>query len=113
MNGSSALDPMKKVTQFAGIALAAGADGIICSPRELPWLEKIISPRPFARVTPGVRPQWAAGDDQKRTLTPSEAIRAGATQLVIGRPILRPPSSIKTPVEAAKRILDEISEALK
>ena len=95
------------------MALAAGADGIICSPRELPLLNAIATPKPFARVTPGVRPGWAESGDQKRTLTPGEAIRAGATQLVIGRPILRPPASIGSPVDAAKRILDEIAEALK
>ena len=84
-----------------------------CSPRELPSLRKPSRPEAVRPGNPGVRPVWAESGDQKRTLTPGEAIRAGATQLVIGRPILRPPSSIGNPVEAAKRILDEIAEALK
>jgi orotidine-5'-phosphate decarboxylase len=101
-----------KVALLSAMAAQAGADGIVCSPRDLPLVEALNFPKPLLKVTPGVRPRWAEGQDQKRTMTPAEAIRAGATHLVIGRPILRPPAGVGSPVEAAKRVLDEIREAL-
>jgi orotidine-5'-phosphate decarboxylase len=100
-----------KVPQFARLAVAAGADGVVCSPRELELLTGL--PPNTLKVTPGVRPKWAESGDQKRTLTPREAIEAGATHLVVGRPILQPPSSVGSPVEAAKRITEEIAEGLR
>lgn len=100
--------PAVVVPRFAQMAVRAGADGIVCSPQELPLLKGL--PGRLLKVTPGIRPVWAAAGDQKRTLTPVEAIRAGATHLVVGRPILRPPPEIGGPVEAAKRILEEIEE---
>lgn len=99
-----------KVVQFAREAAAAGADGVVCSPLELKLLAPIPELAKFWKVTPGVRPAWAAANDQKRILTPAEAIRSGATHLVIGRPMTSPPSEIGGPVEAAKRILAEIEE---
>ena len=98
-----------KVKDFARQAAASGVDGVICSPQDLsilksdPALEKLIT------ITPGVRPAWAEANDQKRVFTPKEAILAGATALVIGRPLTRPPREIGSPIEAAKRILEEIS----
>lgn len=90
------------------------ADGVICSPEELamlsekhPWIFQTL-----LKVIAGVRPVWASTDDQKRVMTPGEAIRLGADYLVIGRPIRKPPTQIGGPVEAAKRILEEIAEAL-
>jgi orotidine-5'-phosphate decarboxylase len=56
-------------------------------------------------MVPGVRPSWAGADDQKRVMTPAEAMRAGATHLVIGRPILK----AADPAEAARRIAQEIA----
>jgi orotidine-5'-phosphate decarboxylase len=104
-------EPSEKVVQFAKMLAKAGAHGIVCSPKELellsdPELETLY------KVTPGVRPLWAAKGDQKRVMTPYEAIIAGADFLVIGRPITQPPPEIGSPVEAAKKIAEEIEKAL-
>lgn len=104
--------PAEKVLQFALDAKEAGADGIICSSQELHVLKPLSELSGMFFVTPGIRPVWAVVGDQKRITTPAEAIRAGADYLVIGRPILKPPAEIGSPVEAAKRIADEIAEAL-
>ncbi len=101
-----------KVLQFSRDAKLAGCDGVICSPQELELLEKQKELGNFMKVTPGVRPEWAAVGDQKRIMTPAEAIKAGATALVIGRPITKPPTEIGSPVDAAKRIAEEISTVL-
>jgi len=103
----------EKVLSFAREAALCGADGIVCSPKELPALAADPGLKHLLKVTPGVRPEWADANDQKRVLTPAEAIRQGATHLVIGRPILRPPSAIGDPVRAAKRIAEEIASVLK
>jgi len=100
-----------KVLQLARDAKLAGCDGIICSPQELEMLAKQRELRFLIKVTPGVRPLWAAVGDQKRVMTPSEAIKAGASCLVIGRPITQPPPEIGGPIEAAKRIAEEIRQA--
>ncbi len=97
-----------KVLQFAQDALLAGCDGIICSPQELTLLGKHHDLDNLLKITPGVRPEWAALGDQKRVMTPAEAIRAGASLLVIGRPITKPPRAIGTPANAAKKIVEEI-----
>lgn len=104
---------LEKVKQFVAMAIENGADGVVCSPRELAAVRSIPGAERLFKVTPGVRPAWAAVDDQQRVLTPGEAIREGATHLVIGRPILRPPKEVGSPVEAAKRITAEIAEALR
>jgi len=101
-----------KVLQFARDAKLAGCDGIICSPQELELLGKQKELGSLLKVTPGVRPEWAAAGDQKRIMTPAEAIKAGANYLVIGRPITRPPAEIGSPVDAAKRIAEEIAGVL-
>ena len=101
-----------KVIQFARDAKLAGMDGLICSPQELPILCKQKELEGFRFVTPGVRPSWAEVGDQKRIMTPTDAIIAGATMLVIGRPITKPPQSIGTPIDAAKCIAVEIEEGL-
>lgn len=101
-----------KVLQYARDAKLAGCDGVICSPQELELLGKQKELGNFMKVTPGVRPEWAAAGDQKRIMTPAEAIKAGATALVIGRPITKPPTEIGSPVDAAKRIAEEISAVL-
>ncbi len=98
-----------KVLQLARDAKIAGCDGIICSPQELELLGKQKELGSLLKVTPGIRSSDAPPDDQKRTLSPGEAIRKGADYLVIGRPITNTPF----PVEAAKRIAEEISLGLK
>ena len=103
-------DPSKaKVLQLARDAKLAGADGIICSPKELEFLGKQKELTSLIKVTPGVRPVWAAANDQKRMMTPGEAIKAGASYLVIGRPITNPPTTMGSPVNAVEEILSEIN----
>jgi len=104
--------PGPKVLQFARMLLEANADGIVCSPRELGLLGEQEGLDDLYWVTPGVRPSWAAVGDQKRVMTPGEAIRAGADYLVIGRPITKPPAEIGTPADAAKKIAEEIAAAV-
>ena len=101
-----------KVLQLARDAKISGCDGVICSPQELELLGKQKEISGLLKITPGIRGEWSEKDDQKRTMTPAEAIGAGATALVIGRPITKPPTEVGTPVEAVKRISDEIREAL-
>jgi len=74
-----------KVLQFARDAQIAGVDDIICSPQELELLGKQKELAGLGKITPGVRPIWASVGDQKRVMTPGEAILAGAKALVIGR----------------------------
>ena len=101
------------VRSMALVAKMAGAHGVICSPQELAILGQTDGlDSSFVKITPGVRPTWASTDDQKRVMTPSEAIKAGATALVIGRPITNPPAEIGSPADALKRVYDEIASAL-
>lgn len=89
--------------QMALLAKESGLDGAVCSPQEVSQLRQICGDE-FLFVCPGVRPKWAEAGDQKRTLTPAEAIKAGADYLVIGRPITSAPD----PVAAFERICNEI-----
>jgi orotidine-5'-phosphate decarboxylase len=73
------------VPRLAALAAAAGIGGCVCSPLEVDRL-RAAHPHPFALVTPGIRPAGAALGDQQRVLTPAQAIAAGSSQLVIGRP---------------------------
>ncbi|MDA3902548.1 MAG: orotidine-5'-phosphate decarboxylase [Desulfuromusa sp.] len=95
------------VVRLAKLAKAAGFDGVVASPKEAVLIRTACGDN-FAIVTPGVRPTFAALDDQKRVTTPTEAIAAGATALVIGRPI----SAASNPLEASGKILAEIESAL-
>lgn len=76
----------EQVARLAGLVQRAGLDGVVCSAREARSLRARFGPR-FKLITPGIRPQGAAQNDQQRTLTPVEALQAGADYLVIGRPI--------------------------
>ena len=94
------------VSRLAALSAAAGADGVVCSPRETARL-RTERGAGFALVTPGVRPASAGSDDQKRTLTPADALRQGASHLVIGRPITAAPD----PMSALANIEAEIATA--
>jgi orotidine-5'-phosphate decarboxylase len=89
----------EQVQHLAREARAAGLDGVVASPREIGDIREACGSG-FLIVTPGVRPAEADRGDQRRVMTPGEAIRAGADYVVVGRPIL----AAKDPVEAAQRI---------
>jgi len=95
------------VPRLARLAKEAGMDGVVASPKEVGLIREACG-EDFVIVTPGVRPATASLDDQKRVMTPAEAIAVGSDYLVIGRPI----SAADDPVEAADRILDEMASAL-
>lgn len=86
--GTAPLD--ERIVRLAHLAWEAGCDGVVCSPADLGPLRAALG-ADILTVTPGVRPATAGGDDQRRTATPAEAVRAGADYLVVGRPITRAP----------------------
>lgn len=102
--------PKTRVLKLAKLAQAAGVDGVVASVQEAKAIRKACG-REFLIVTPGVRPQImnenAAKDDQARTATPAEAMRAGADYVVVGRPI----TAARDPKTAAQEIVEEIEEA--
>ncbi|MBI4426945.1 MAG: orotidine-5'-phosphate decarboxylase [Candidatus Magasanikbacteria bacterium] len=102
--------PNTKVIQLAGSAYEAGCNGVICSPKEVGDISKSFNG--LLTAVPGVRPRWAATNDQKRIMTPGDAIKAGADYLVIGRPITSPPSETGDSIRAAQLIAEEIDQAL-
>ncbi len=95
-----------QVLRLARLAQASGLDGVVASPHEIAALRASCGPD-FTLVIPGVRPAWAAVGDQKRVMTPAEALAAGADYLVIGRPI----TGATDPVAAARRVADEMAGA--
>jgi len=95
------------VCNLAKLAKISGLDGVVCSPQEIELVREACGPD-FLIVTPGIRSADDPPDDQGRTLPAGEAIRRGADYLVIGRPITK----AADPVEAAKRIADEINTAM-
>ncbi|HEY6045116.1 MAG TPA: orotidine-5'-phosphate decarboxylase [Pyrinomonadaceae bacterium] len=97
------------VGTLARAAAHCGLDGVVASPREIKLVREAVPQTDFLIVTPGIRSAHATPDDQRRTLTASEAIRAGADYLVVGRPIL----GDSDPVSAAKRFVGEIADALR
>ena len=99
------LPVQEMVVRLARLAREAGMDGVVASPLEIEMIRTACGPD-FLIVTPGVRPTFSAADDQKRIMTPAEAVGAGADYLVIGRPIAR----AYDPAAAAEIITDEILE---
>ena len=100
-------DPAENVLRLARLTRDAGLDGVVCSPREAVEIRRQIGEE-FLLVTPGVRPQSAAADDQRRVMTPGEAMAAGSSFLVVGRPI----TAAADPVAALQSINAEIAASL-
>lgn len=92
-----------EVQRLATLAVGAGADGIVCSPQEARSMRTLLGPDALI-VTPGIRPAGSDVGDQKRISTPAAAIEAGASMLVIGRPI----TQAADPVQAFSSIVDEL-----
>lgn len=88
--------------QMALLAQESGLSGVVCSPQEVAQIRQVCGDE-FLLVTPGVRPHWSNSGDQRRVMTPAEAIKAGADYLVIGRPIIQAPD----PSAAWARICQE------
>jgi orotidine-5'-phosphate decarboxylase len=98
--------PADQVIRLATLARDAGMDGVVCSAHEIEPLRKALGPG-FMLVVPGIRPAGADTGDQKRIMTPAEALKHGADRLVIGRPI----TGAADPASAARAIHDELLRA--
>ena len=103
-------EPLTRVPKLAKLAKSAGVDGVVASVQEAKSIRKVCG-RDFLIVTPGVRPKGkdlnGKKDDQARTATPAQAIRAGADYIVVGRPII----AAEDPRAAAQAVVDEIAAA--
>ena len=97
------IEPQAQVLRLAGLAQQAGLDGLVCSAQEASAL-KAAHPQ-LQLVTPGIRPAGSAQDDQRRILTPAQALQAGSDYLVIGRPI----SQASNPQQALAEVLAELA----
>ncbi|HQU15386.1 MAG: orotidine 5'-phosphate decarboxylase [Chromatiales bacterium 21-64-14] len=95
--------PEENVLRLARLARAAGLDGVVCAPAEAARLRAEFGPR-FLLVTPGIRPVGSGRDDQRRIMTPAQALQAGASYLVVGRPVTQAPD----PIAALAAIQTEI-----
>jgi orotidine-5'-phosphate decarboxylase len=95
-------DPSDQVLRLADLARGSGLDGVICSPHEIAALRRLCGPD-FVLMVPGIRPVGSDANDQKRAMTPRQAVDLGATHLVVGRPIYRAPD----PRAAAEAIARE------
>jgi len=99
--------PSQQVEVLAKMGIGAGIRGFVCSPQEVAAVRALTGSEGVL-VIPGIRPAGAAIGDQKRVAGPAEALRMGASYLVVGRPITQAPN----PTEAARAILEEMAEAL-
>ena len=95
--------PAEQVLRLARLAREAGLPGVVCSALELPMLRKEFGAE-FLTLVPGIRPAGAAAGDQKRIMTPAQAAAAGASYIIVGRPILAAPE----PATAARAVLAEL-----
>lgn len=100
-------EPETLVSRLARLAAECGLDGVVASPREVSLVRESVPAHSFLVVTPGLRPAGSARDDQRRTMTPAEAIKAGADFLVLGRAILKAPDASR----AVTTILEEMERA--
>ena len=94
-------DIQTRVCELAQLSKKAGLDGVVASPLEIKWIRSVCGDD-FKIITPGIRPTWAASNDQKRMMTPAQAIDAGANIIVIGRPVIQ----ADDPVQAVSRLFD-------
>jgi orotidine-5'-phosphate decarboxylase len=97
-------EPAENVLRLAQLTRDSGLDGVVCSPLEAVEIRKRVG-QDFLLVTPGVRPRASAQDDQRRVMTPGEAIAAGSSYLVVGRPI----TAAADPIQALRSINAEIA----
>ena len=95
--------PADQVKHLASLTHDCGLDGVVCSPQEIALLREDLD-TDFELVTPGIRPQWSVTGDQKRIMTPAEAVQAGSNYLVIGRPI----TQAEQPMQALEKIEKEL-----
>ena len=100
-------DVEQQVQRLARLSAACGMDGVVASPQEVALVRGAVESKDFLIVTPGVRPAGVAAGDQKRIMTPAEAVRVGADYLVVGRAILEAPD----PARAAQEIITEMESA--
>lgn len=98
--------PEKQVLRLSELGIKSGLQGLVCSPLELTPLREKLGPDPLL-ITPGIRPLKSDSNEQKRIMTPQDAVLAGASYIVIGRPITQAPD----PAEALEAILNEMSHA--
>jgi orotidine-5'-phosphate decarboxylase len=96
------------VQKLAKLARDCGLEGVIASAREIRVIREIVG-KDFLIVTPGIRPAWAGAEDQRRAMTPAEAVAVGADYIVVGRPII----AARDPAEAALRVIQEMISAVK
>lgn len=102
------LEDIKRLAvRLAKIGKKNGLDGIVASPHEIEAIRDACGDD-FLIVTPGIRPTWASNNDQKRHMTPREAMEAGADKVVVGRPIISPPKKIGSSKNATELVLEEI-----
>ncbi|MCL2660331.1 MAG: orotidine-5'-phosphate decarboxylase [Acidobacteriaceae bacterium] len=99
--------PQEQVLRLARLAWSSGIRGMVCSAEEVALLRQELGPEAFL-VVPGIRPAGSDAGDQRRIATPRDAIAAGASMLVVGRPITKAPD----PAQAAREILAEIAQAV-
>jgi len=97
------IEPVEQVKRLAALTQECGLDGVVCSAQEAKILRELLDVN-FALVTPGIRPEGSNADDQKRILTPKQAMLDGSTHLVIGRPITK----AENPTAMLKSILASI-----
>ena len=95
--------PAEQVKQLATLTHNCGLDGVVCSPQEIALLREDLD-NTFELVTPGIRPEWSVTGDQKRIMTPAQAVQAGSNYLVIGRPI----TQAENPMQALEKIEKEL-----
>lgn len=98
------IEPQQQVKRLAQLTKTSGLDGVVCSAQEAVMLKQLCG-QDFKLVTPGIRPSFAVQGDQRRVMTPSEAMQAGVDYMVIGRPI----TQAKDPIEALTLIEQELS----